>query len=122
LSTDEQRLWAELCAQFERLRDEAAEFGFRKEFEHLLARTRQEQVPVWAWQELLDEIAEQVSQEADYSGRGDRQAYLTVGSRPEYPASRFSCPVGLCGSYAVGSALTGRPRCLLMDKDMPPMP
>jgi hypothetical protein len=122
MSRDEQRLWTKVCDEFERLRDEAAEFGCGSRFDRLVARTRQANVSIWEWKDLLDEIAEQISLEADYSGRGEQPVRVALGSRPAFVNTRFACPAGLCGDYAAGSPLSGPPRCLLLDREMTPMP
>lgn len=119
---EEQRLWSNVCEYFDRYLDQANTHDLRDIVDELLERTRRENVSVWEWKEVLDDLAERVSAIEDYAGLGPGSAAPPPLFR-RAPVTRqvdigFGCPGGLCDRRISGGLLDPTPRCRILAREM----
>jgi hypothetical protein len=119
---EEQRLWSKICNDFDTYLDQAEAYDLAGEVRALLERTRREDVSVWEWKELLDDLADRVSWAEDHAGLGSRSGEPARASRLT-PVDRqvdtgFGCPGGLCDRQVTGGLLAPKPRCRILAKEM----
>lgn len=119
---EEHQLWSKICEDFDTLLDQADIYDLAGQVQDLVERTRRENVSVWEWKELLDDLAERVSWADDYASLGDDPADPPPVFRRAPMAKKidtgFGCPGGLCDRQVTGGLLDPAPWCGVLAREM----